>query len=50
VQIIALVLFLIGLPLAFVARAVWHSPFFSIRRERYTEGDDARPTATTTSV
>ena len=47
VQIIALVLFLIGIPLAFIARAVWHSPFFSIRRERYTEGDDARPTATT---
>ena len=50
VQIIALVLFLIGIPLAFAARAVWHSPFFSIRRERYTEGDDAKPTVTTTSV
>jgi amino acid transporter len=50
VQIIALVLFLVGIPLAFIARAIWHSPFFSIRRERYTEGDDARPTATTTSV
>ena len=50
VRIIALVLFLVGLPLAFIAKAIWHSPFFSIRRERYTEGDETRPTATTTSV
>jgi hypothetical protein len=34
VIIIAVVLFLIGLPLAFIARARWHAPFFSIRRER----------------
>ena len=50
VIIIALVLFLIGIPLAFIARAVWHAPFFSIRRERYSEDDAARPTASTTSV
>ena len=46
-KIIALVLFLIGIPLAFISRAIWHSPFFSIRRERYTEDDAAKPTATT---
>jgi hypothetical protein len=34
VIIIAVVLFLIGLPLAFIARSRWHAPFFSIRRER----------------
>jgi amino acid transporter len=47
VQIIALVLFVIGIPLAFIAKAIWHSPFFSIRRERYSEDDAAKPTATT---
>jgi amino acid transporter len=47
VIIIAVVLFLVGIPLAFIAKAVWHAPFFSIRRERYSEDDAARPTATT---
>jgi hypothetical protein len=46
VRIIALVLFLVGIPLAFIAKAIWHSPFFSIRRERYSEDDAAKPTAT----
>jgi hypothetical protein len=47
VQIIALVLFLVGVPLAVISRAIWHSPFFSIRRERYSEDDAAKPAATT---
>jgi hypothetical protein len=50
VIIIAVVLFLIGIPLSFIARAVWHAPFFPIRRERYSEDDAARPTASATSV
>jgi hypothetical protein len=50
VIIIAVVLFLIGVPLAFIAKALWHAPFFSIRRERYREDDAATPTASTTSV
>jgi hypothetical protein len=50
VIIIAVVLFLIGIPLAFIAKALWHAPFFSIRRERYSEDDAAKPTASTTSV
>jgi amino acid transporter len=37
VQIIALVLFLVGIPLAFLSKAITRSPFFSTRRERYTE-------------
>jgi amino acid transporter len=37
VRIIALVLFLVGIPLAIVAKAVTRAPFFATRRERYTE-------------
>ena len=37
VRIIALVLFLIGIPLALVSKAVTKSPFFATRRERYVE-------------
>jgi amino acid transporter len=37
VKIIALVLFLIGIPLALLSKAITHAPFFQIRRERYTE-------------
>jgi hypothetical protein len=37
VRIIALVLFLVGIPLAFLSKAVTRSPFFQTRRERYTE-------------
>jgi hypothetical protein len=44
------VLFVIGVPLAFIAGALWHAPFFSIRRERYREDDAAPPTAFTTVV
>ncbi|MBV9383552.1 MAG: APC family permease [Streptosporangiaceae bacterium] len=37
VRIIALVLFLVGIPLAFLSRAVTRAQFFQTRRERYTE-------------
>jgi amino acid transporter len=37
VKIIALVLFLIGIPLALLSKAITHAPFFQTRRERYTE-------------
>ncbi len=37
VRILALVLFLVGIPLAFLSKAVTRSPFFSTRRERYVE-------------
>ena len=39
VLILALVLFLVGIPLALISRAITRAPFFSTRRERYTEGD-----------
>jgi len=39
VKIIALVLFLVGIPLALLSKAITRAPFFSTRRERYTEGD-----------
>jgi amino acid transporter len=47
VQVIALVLFLVGIPLAFLAKALTKSPFFSTRRERYVEETpaDAVPVA-----
>ena len=41
VLILALVLFLVGIPLALLSRAITRAPFFSTRRERYTEGDQA---------
>ncbi len=41
VKIIALVLFLVGIPLALLSKAITRAPFFSTRRERYTEGDQA---------
>ena len=41
VLILALVLFLVGIPLALISWAITRAPFFSTRRERYTEGDQA---------
>ena len=43
VQIIALVLFLLGIPLAFLSKAVTRAPFFATRREDYRE--EAAPAA-----
>ena len=37
VRIIALVLFLVGIPLAFLSKAITRAPFFRTRRERYRE-------------
>ena len=37
VKIIAIVLFLVGIPLALLSKAITRAPFFSMRRERYTE-------------
>jgi amino acid transporter len=37
VKVIALVLFLVGIPLALLSKAITHAPFFQTRRERYTE-------------
>jgi hypothetical protein len=37
VKIIALVLFLAGIPLALLSKAVTRAPFFRTRRERYRE-------------
>ena len=37
VKIIALVLFLVGIPLALLSKAITRAPFFATRRERYTE-------------
>jgi amino acid transporter len=37
VRVIALCLFLLGIPLAFLSKAITRSPFFRIRRERYRE-------------
>ncbi len=37
VKVIALVLFLIGIPLAFLSKAVTRAPFFQTKRERYRE-------------
>jgi len=39
VLILALVLFLVGIPLALLSKAITRAPFFSTRRERYAEGD-----------
>jgi amino acid transporter len=41
ILILALVLFLVGIPLALLSKAITRAPFFSTRRERYTEGDQA---------
>jgi len=46
VLIIAVVLFLVGVPLAFLSKALTKSPFFSTRRERYTEPADSEPATT----
>jgi hypothetical protein len=40
IRIIALVLFLVGIPLAFLSKAITHAPFFATRRESYREGDE----------
>jgi hypothetical protein len=37
VRIIAMVLFLVGIPLAFLSKAITRAPFFRTRRERYRE-------------
>jgi amino acid transporter len=37
VRIIALVLFLVGIPLALLSKAITRAPFYRIRRERYRE-------------
>jgi amino acid transporter len=37
VKVLALVLFLVGIPLALLSKAITKSPFFQTRRERYTE-------------
>ena len=37
VRIIALVLFLVGIPLAFLSKAIIRAPFFATRREHYQE-------------
>jgi amino acid transporter len=46
VLIIAVVLFLVGIPLAFLSKALTKSPFFSTRRERYTEPAGSEPATT----
>jgi len=43
VRIIALVLFLVGIPLAYLSKAITRSPFFATRRERYREGERPEP-------
>lgn len=40
VRIIALVLFLAGIPLAFLSKAITRAPFFATRRESYREGEE----------
>ena len=40
ILIIALALFLVGIPLALLSKAITRAPFFSMRRERYREGDE----------
>jgi len=45
VRIIALVLFLIGIPLASLSKAITRGPFSAARRESYREGDE-RPEPT----
>ena len=37
VKIIAVVLFLVGIPLALLSKAITRAPFFAMRRERYSE-------------
>jgi amino acid transporter/Xaa-Pro aminopeptidase len=37
VKVIAVVLFLVGIPLAWLSKAITRAPFFTTRRERYTE-------------
>jgi hypothetical protein len=37
VLIIALVLFLVGIPLALLSKVITRAPFFTMRRERYAE-------------
>ena len=37
VRIIAVVLFLVGIPLAFLSKAITRAPFFRTKREHYRE-------------
>jgi amino acid transporter len=46
VLIIAVVLFLVGIPLAFLSKALTKAPFFSTRRERYSESAASEPATT----
>ncbi len=39
ILVLALVLFLVGIPLALLSKAITRAPFFSTRRERYAEDD-----------
>jgi amino acid transporter len=41
VLILAVVLFLVGIPLAILSKLITRAPFFATRRERYREGDQA---------
>src|SRR6202167_5598827 len=50
VRILALVLFLIGIPLALLSKAITRAPFFSMKPERYREDDqEGQPTVTAAS-
>lgn len=46
VLIIAVVLFLVGIPLAFLSKALTKAPFWSIRPERYSEAAASEPATT----
>jgi hypothetical protein len=42
----AVVLFLVGIPLAFLSKALTKAPFFATRRERYSESAASEPATT----
>ncbi len=50
VQVLALVLFLVGVPLALVSWAITRAPFFRIKPERYHEGDEVEQPAPAVSA
>jgi len=43
VRILALVLFLVGIPLALLSKAITRAPFFATRRESYQEEEESEP-------
>jgi amino acid transporter len=50
VKILALVLFLVGIPLALLSKAVTRAPFFAVKPERYREDDqEGEPAVTAAS-